>query len=228
MVLVGLAVVLLASHRRSRGPVDPLTSLHIEMTPQLAAELETNLKASFQSQIDLVTAKFANDLTISSQAISSQLGTVSTKVVDEEVAKFQKTLEQVRTTAAEAAEQLKQASQGSFDAVSKASADTMHGVQQTVSLTMKDLQSAASGTLARVAADAEAQSSGMHGAMASEVAAERKLLVSQFDARMADIVTAYLAEALGGGIDLGVQRDYVMKTLEARREDIKRDLLGEA
>lgn len=249
--LLGLAGVLLAISRRARrGPANPLENIHVEMTTQLATELERNLKEAFQAQVDIATSQFATSLGASSKSISDTLGSVSTKVVDEEVAKFQQTLEALRTTSGSATDQLKsatdqvlqeisaattklskqleQASQGSYEAVSKASSETMTGVNQTVAATMKQLQDASAGTLAKISAEAEATSTQLHASMKAEVAAEQRLLVASFDSRMADIITSYLAEALGGGIDIGTQHDYVMKTLEEHRDDIKRDLLGEA
>lgn len=47
-----------------------------------------------------------------------------------------------------------------------------------------------------------------------------------FNARIADVVSSYLTEALENGIDLGAQSKYIIHTLEAQKEEIKKDVLS--
>lgn len=49
--------------------------------------------------------------------------------------------------------------------------------------------------------------------------------LDQFNARLNDIVSSYLAESLGAQVDLGAQTTYIMQTLQQHKEDIKRDVL---
>lgn len=55
---------------------------------------------------------------------------------------------------------------------------------------------------------------------------DREERVDAFNARIADVVSSYLVEALDKGIDLGVQSKYIIHTLEAHKEDIKKDILS--
>lgn len=47
-----------------------------------------------------------------------------------------------------------------------------------------------------------------------------------FNERIADVVSSYLTEALENGIDLGAQSKYIIHTLEAQKEAIKKDVLS--
>lgn len=47
-----------------------------------------------------------------------------------------------------------------------------------------------------------------------------------FNERITDVVSSYLTEALENGIDLGAQSKYIIHTLEAQKEAIKKDVLS--
>jgi len=63
--------------------------------------------------------------------------------------------------------------------------------------------------------------------MESELAAEKKQLAAKFDAKMGDIVSSYISESLGSGVDLGAQMQFILQSLEAHKDDIRKDLTGE-
>lgn len=58
------------------------------------------------------------------------------------------------------------------------------------------------------------------------VAKDRAERVEAFNVRINDVVSSYLVEALDKGIDLGTQSRYIIATLEAHKEDIKKDILA--
>lgn len=58
------------------------------------------------------------------------------------------------------------------------------------------------------------------------VARDREERMDAFNARIADVVSSYLVEALDKGVDLGAQSKYIIHTLEAHKEDIKKDILA--
>ena len=49
--------------------------------------------------------------------------------------------------------------------------------------------------------------------------------LAQFDSRLSDVVTSYIAESLGNQVDLGAQMPAIVQTLEKHKADIKRDVL---
>lgn len=56
---------------------------------------------------------------------------------------------------------------------------------------------------------------------------EKKRLAAELESKLSDIVVYYLVEALGEGVDLGSQRQYILQQLEAHKEDIKQDINDE-
>ena len=59
-----------------------------------------------------------------------------------------------------------------------------------------------------------------------QVAAEQQKRLDHFNARINDVVTSYIAESLGNEVDLGAQTTYILQTLEANKEQIKKDILS--
>lgn len=61
--------------------------------------------------------------------------------------------------------------------------------------------------------------------MEAEVAKEKQHLADKFDAKMGDVVASYISEALGSGVDLGSQMQFILSSLEAHKAEIRKDLL---
>jgi hypothetical protein len=40
------------------------------------------------------------------------------------------------------------------------------------------------------------------------------------------VVASYISEALGSGVDLGAQMQFILTSLEAHKEEIRKDLLN--
>ena len=92
--------------------------------------------------------------------------------------------------------------------------------------TLEEVRKVATDTMQQIHQAVEDQRSELHQSMEVELAEERKRLVAQFDTRLGDIVASYVAESLGGGVDLGSQLRYITQTLETNKEELKKDLLG--
>ena len=60
----------------------------------------------------------------------------------------------------------------------------------------------------------------------SLVAKDREARMDAFNTRLGDVVSSYIVETLDKGIDLGAQSSYIMRTLEAHKEDMKKDVLS--
>lgn len=59
-----------------------------------------------------------------------------------------------------------------------------------------------------------------------QVAEEQEKRLAHFNDRINDVVTSYIAESLGNQVDLGAQTDYILGSLEANKEQIKKDILA--
>ena len=78
----------------------------------------------------------------------------------------------------------------------------------------------------KIRAAVEQQRFELRQSMEADLVAERQRLADKFNAKLGDVVSSYLAESLGGGVDLGAQMQYILSSLEAHKEDIKKDLTG--
>jgi hypothetical protein len=90
---------------------------------------------------------------------------------------------------------------------------TLEGVRQTATEAMEQIRQAV-----------EQQRVELRKSMEADVAGEQARLIERFDAKLGDVVASYITESLGGGVDLGAQLQYVVSSLEAHKEDIKKDL----
>jgi uncharacterized protein YPO0396 len=90
---------------------------------------------------------------------------------------------------------------------------TLDGVRQTANDAMEQIRAAV-----------DEQRLELRKGMAADVAAEQARLIERFDAKLGDVVSSYIAESLGGGVDLGAQMQYVITSLESHKEEIKKDL----
>ncbi len=90
--------------------------------------------------------------------------------------------------------------------------------------TLEELRKVAAGTMDQIRSSVESQRLELRTSMEADIATERERLIAKFEAKMGDIVASYIAESLGGGIDLGSQMNYIVASLEAHKDDIRKDL----
>lgn len=60
-----------------------------------------------------------------------------------------------------------------------------------------------------------------------ELQKRKQALIDRLDAKLGAAVAAYVVESLGQGVDLGAQRSYLLQSLEAHKDELKKDLLDE-
>jgi hypothetical protein len=93
--------------------------------------------------------------------------------------------------------------------------------------------------LAKLHKQAEADMSGIKAAvgghqaeieakMAEELEAEKQFLIKQIDTKLGDAVASFLMETLQHNVDLGSQREYLITTLDAHKEELKQGVVDEA
>lgn len=90
--------------------------------------------------------------------------------------------------------------------------------------TLEEMRKVAGSTMDQLRANVEAQKTELKASLDADMAAERTRQIEKFQVRMGDIVAGYISESLGGGIDLGSQMNYIVASLEAHKDDIKKDL----
>ncbi len=90
--------------------------------------------------------------------------------------------------------------------------------------TLEEVRHTAVEAMDKIRTAVEQQRVELRQGMEADLAAERAKLSAKFDTKMGDIVASYIAESLGGGVDLGAQMQFIMASLEAHKDEIKKDL----
>jgi hypothetical protein len=91
--------------------------------------------------------------------------------------------------------------------------------------TLEEVRKVATQAMEQIHEAVEHQRVELRQGMEAELASEKKLLADKFDAKMGDVVASYISESLGSGVDLGAQMQFILSSLEAHKEDIRKDLL---
>ncbi|HSX15493.1 MAG TPA: hypothetical protein VLF40_01760 [Candidatus Saccharimonadales bacterium] len=89
---------------------------------------------------------------------------------------------------------------------------------------MKQAQELAIGTLQKTAADIEAQRAAMAQALQKDTAEREAQLLQAYEANMARIVEHYVLQSLGDQFDLKAQLPYIIKQMEANKQNIIEDM----
>ncbi|MFI5240651.1 MAG: hypothetical protein ACHQUB_02995 [Candidatus Saccharimonadia bacterium] len=77
-------------------------------------------------------------------------------------------------------------------------------------------------TLSRIQASIEEENKRRAEDMSVAVEAEKQKVIEKFEQKIGDVVSGYLVEALGTNVDLGAQRGYILATIEAHKDDLKK------
>lgn len=89
---------------------------------------------------------------------------------------------------------------------------------------MKEAQELALSTLQRTVKDIEAQRQALTGTLEQEVAQREEALLKIYEENMAKIIEHYVLLALGDEFDLKAQLPYIIKQMEANKQEIIEDM----
>jgi hypothetical protein len=92
--------------------------------------------------------------------------------------------------------------------------------------TLEEVRKVATQAIDQIHQAVEHQRVELRQGMEAELASEKKQLVDKFDAKMGDVVASYISESLGSGVDLGAQMQFILTSLEAHKDEIRKDLLN--
>ena len=110
--------------------------------------------------------------------------------------------------------------------VSRLTTEVIEGELTAYQQTLEEVRHTAVEAMDKIRAAVEQQRIELREGMEADLAAERERLAAKFDTKMGDIVASYIAESLGGGVDLGAQMQFIMASLEAHKDELKKDLAG--
>jgi hypothetical protein len=123
-------------------------------------------------------------------------------------------------------EDLRATSQKLSEQVSRLTTTVIEEELEGYQKTLEEVRKAATEAMDQIHQAVEHQRVELRQGMEAELAAEKKLLADKFDAKMGDVVSSYISESLGSGVDLGAQMQFILTSLEKHKEDIRKDLLG--
>lgn len=92
--------------------------------------------------------------------------------------------------------------------------------------TLQQVREVAAQAMDQIHATVEKQRVELRHGMEAELAAEKQRLADKFDAKFGDVVSSYISESLGSGVDLGAQMQFILTNLEDHKEEIRKDLLN--
>ena len=121
---------------------------------------------------------------------------------------------------------LKNTSTRLSEQVSRLTTSVIEEELESYQKTLQEVRATAVEAMDKIRSAVEGQRIELRQGMEADLAAEQAKLAAKFDTKMGDIVASYIAESLGGGVDLGAQMQFIMTSLEAHKEDLKKDLLS--
>ena len=147
----------------------------------------------------------------------------------EAAAKLQQELEaayrqQIQNTTNQFAQDLSGTSAKLSEQVERLTTEVITTELEQYQAAMDQVRGIASKAAEQIQAAMAQQQAGLQKAVEEAVTAERDRRLAMIDDRLSQIISSYLVESLGSGVDLGAQADYIIQSLEQHKEEIKKDL----
>lgn len=92
--------------------------------------------------------------------------------------------------------------------------------------TLEEVRKVATQAMDQIHEAVEHQRVELRQGMEADLAEEKKLLADKFDSKFGDVVSSYISESLGSGVDLGAQMQFILTSLEKHKDEIRKDLLN--
>ncbi len=123
-------------------------------------------------------------------------------------------------------EDLKGTSTRLSEQVSRLTTSVIEEELESYQKTLEEVRHTAVEAMDKIRTAVEQQRVELRQGMEADLAVEHDKLAAKFDTKMGDIVASYFAESLGGGVDLGAQMQFIMASLEAHKDELKKDLMS--
>ncbi len=121
---------------------------------------------------------------------------------------------------------LQATSQKLSEQVSRLTTTVIEDELEAYQKTLEEVRGVATQAMDQIHQAVENQRVELRQGMEAELATEKKALADKFDAKFGDVVSSYISESLGSGVDLGAQMQFILTSLEAHKEEIRKDLLN--
>lgn len=140
-----------------------------------------------------------------------------------------KALTELQTATRQAASKIQGAINGAVSRVAEhvdeMTTTTLNAEFEKYQLSLQALREQSITEFTKLQKELDGQRTQMLTQLQKQVSEEHTKRLEQFNARLSDVVTSYIAESLGDQVDLGAQLPTIVKTLEKHKADIKRDVL---
>lgn len=175
------------------------------LSPIMRELLLDDRENQLESTLSQTADKLSHDLNIVSDKLATHLDKLGTTIINTEMERYGKQLEQLR----EQAEQ----------AIGNASAATSKH-QSEIDAKLEEQRAALEAQLKQELEIEKKQ-------MTDKLTAEHEQLLKQLDTKLGDAMMSFLMETLQHNVDLGAQSNYLVAMLEEHKDDFKRDLQPE-
>ncbi len=208
------------------------------LSDETRQELARVMRKEFASALESSSASLKNDLTSTSKELNRLLATFGTDILNEEMKLFRDNLESIRKkTITETGNTHGQiaAHQAELEMdLAKRRGELQAQIEQhqhSLEKTVLDLQTSIEQSLktrqTTFAELLEKREASLNTELDTQVAKERALLIQQIDTKLGDAMASFLLNSLGTNVDLGAQGPYLMKLLEAHKEELKQEVSSE-
>lgn len=201
-----------------------------ETTPQhpiseeLRAKLLADAAKSFEQVLEKSAGQLQKDLAGTTKELNTVLEKVGSELVDSEMQLYKNNL-------AEVLEHSKKQSSEAQTNLTKHQAELEKKLaerQSSFEARLVELQTSIEGTLTnrQVEIDQllEKRRKELEAQLETEMTAQKQHIATQLDTKLADIISSFLTEALQHEVDLGAQEAYLLKELEAHKDELKKGM----
>lgn len=188
---------------RTQKPRATATTAPVGHLPPAAKErLLHESEARFQTVLEHTAADLEKDLQTTSTQLNRSLEKLGHDIVTAEMTRFRDTLEQLR----------------------QQSEQTLAGAQSDIDSGRDALEAELEKQRAELTARLQQDIAAERERLADELLAEQQQLARQIDSQLGDAVASFLLDTLQHDVDLGAQNAYLIKMLDAHKDEFKQAL----
>lgn len=178
-------------------------SVHKLHVPQdLRQKLIEDAEARFRSEMDHSAGQLQQNLETTTAQLTKHLEKLGSEIIQDEMKRYHDQIDQMRAQANTA----------------------LSGAQSSIQTHQQDLEAKLLKREQEMEAAFNQRREQMEATMQNDIEAEKQKMREQLDTKLADAMASFLTETLQHDIDLGAQERYLIKQLEAHKEDFKREL----
>ena len=202
-------------------------NLHLEELGNKTVDIETK---RYREELDTLYSKADDDVKQARKDISDYSSAHQQKLqqlheqAGEDAATAQNEISDYVVTHQDKLTELYEQTDGT---IAQAQTD-IENYKQTLQLQLEQLNKKAKTSMTDISDDIDGYKDQLKQDMQAQMKSAQQQLTEQIDAKLADAVSSFLVETLGHNVDLGAQEDYLVKSLEAHKDELRREVSGDS